>query len=437
MEKLRLTIKGVMFALFPDYDKTAPNSEKLVEQVTERLGELNKKRPPVILVPEPDNVYDRKAIRAWCEGKPIGRVAADETAMAHKLFDDEHEMVMTRIVEVEVKRKGNFFVEAELPEGALQNKKELPDYEHIWEQWQFDLPTFPQPESWKACRVEEFGIKMLVSSSEEMDMEELMRCMKSWTDNSLHDFSKEAQQTRKEYINLLNSLGDKRLEPYVQRLKRQYGAIGGGHRMNYRMEWWNGLEESKQMELYWDNWRSKRKEDNLYKDLLTVDTHLRRMPDGLYANIGDLKVLFSALRYRDVPRSILWNIYTLLLLRNRICRELGIAMKPLPEDAYGVADNETVASHKLPDELCTPNAHNLHSKLCQAGIVDMKWQPVGLSIAEKGTLIEFIAEKLNIRNKWKLFGTLWNTDSETLRTSKVRGLDQDKTWKFRDRLDAL
>lgn len=123
MEKLRLTIKGVMFALFPDYDKTEPNSEELVEQVTERLGELDKKRPPVILVPEPDNVYDRKAIRAWCEGKPIGRVAADETAMAHKLFDDEHEMVMTRIVEVEVKRKGNFFVEAELPEGDCKIRK--------------------------------------------------------------------------------------------------------------------------------------------------------------------------------------------------------------------------------------------------------------------------------------------------------------------------
>jgi hypothetical protein len=44
---------------------------------------------------------------------------------------------------------------------------------------------------------------------------------------------------------------------------------------------------------------------------------------------------------------------------------------------------------------------------------------------------------LCLRNQWKLFGTLWGSDGETLRTSKSRGLEQDKTWKFRDRLNAL
>ncbi len=106
-------------------------------------------------------------------------------------------------------------------------------------------------------------------------------------------------------------------------------------------------------------------------------------------------------------------------------------------DAEEVSTDDATESVVLPDVLSTPESEALFVKLHAAGIVDMKWQPVDLSNAEKGTLAEFIAEKLNIRNKWKLFGTLWNTDSETLRTSKVRGLDQDKTWKFRDRLDAL
>jgi hypothetical protein len=63
--------------------------------------------------------------------------------------------------------------------------------------------------------------------------------------------------------------------------------------------------------------------------------------------------------------------------------------------------------------------------------------PVGLSFTEKGTLIDYVAERLDIRAKWKLFGALWHTDPETLRTSKARGLDQDKTWAFRARLEAL
>ena len=107
------------------------------------------------------------------------------------------------------------------------------------------------------------------------------------------------------------------------------------------------------------------------------------------------------------------------------------------EEAEEVSTDDATESIVLPDILSTPEAETLFVKLHAEGIVDAKWQPISLSNAEKGTLAEFIAEKLNIRNKWKLFGTLWNTDSETLRTSKVRGLDQDKTWKFRDRLDAL
>jgi hypothetical protein len=52
-------------------------------------------------------------------------------------------------------------------------------------------------------------------------------------------------------------------------------------------------------------------------------------------------------------------------------------------------------------------------------------------------LVEYIVEKLEIHSKWKFFGNLWKIDSETLRTSKARGLDQNKTWKFRSKLDSL
>lgn len=102
-----------------------------------------------------------------------------------------------------------------------------------------------------------------------------------------------------------------------------------------------------------------------------------------------------------------------------------------------VSTDDTTESIVFPDLLSTPDAKALFAKLHQAGIVDAGWQPVNLSNAEKGTLVEYISEKLNIRNKWKLFGTLWKVDSETLRTAKARGLEQEKTWEFRNQLDAL
>ena len=104
-----------------------------------------------------------------------------------------------------------------------------------------------------------------------------------------------------------------------------------------------------------------------------------------------------------------------------------------------VVDTASLAreEHGLPEALLTDEACALHAKLCEAGMVDEGWMPVGLSFTEKGTLIDYVAERLDIRAKWKLFGALWHTDPETLRTSKARGLDQDRTWAFRSRLDAL
>lgn len=103
----------------------------------------------------------------------------------------------------------------------------------------------------------------------------------------------------------------------------------------------------------------------------------------------------------------------------------------------GAEQGSMTVHEPLPEVLLTDQARALHAKLVEAGMVDERWRPVGLSFTEKGTLIDYVAERLDIRAKWKVFGTLWGTDPETLRTSKARGLDQDKTWAFRSRLEEL
>ena len=108
----------------------------------------------------------------------------------------------------------------------------------------------------------------------------------------------------------------------------------------------------------------------------------------------------------------------------------GASPQPSPE-------GEGAAGIAVPEVLLTDEARALHAKLCEAGMVDDEWQPVGLSNAEKGTLAEYITERLSISAKWKLWGNLWGMNPETLRTAKARGLEQEKTWAFRTRLDAL
>ena len=111
-----------------------------------------------------------------------------------------------------------------------------------------------------------------------------------------------------------------------------------------------------------------------------------------------------------------------------------MSMQVIDTGAVMNADEE---EPHLPEILCTRQAQSLLAKLRHAGIVDESWNPVGLSNAEKGTLAEYLAEKLDIHFHWKFFGQLWRINSETLRTSKARGLEQEKTWNFRYKLDEL
>lgn len=120
-----------------------------------------------------------------------------------------------------------------------------------------------------------------------------------------------------------------------------------------------------------------------------------------------------------------------------VMNTLNEVMMVLSQQDPSNGPSEKINKDALPEVLRTPQAEALHEKLLIAGILNANWQPIGLSYAEKGTLVEYVARILGIRNQWKFFGGLWHTNGQTLRTSRVRGLDQDKTWEFRNKLDNL
>ena len=339
-----------MYALFPPTQPDLPAKEEMVRQTVQRLKQLDEERPEVILVPEPENPSDPRAVRVYCEGCHMGYVAHEQLTEAHRLFDASTPMVTARIVRVEAENGRNFFIEADVPTSALLKHAEKPEAVDAWKDWQCSIARLPMPDVWKNCQVLEYQIEKQFPVTTLEQVKNLKNYLKLWIDRSLHDFSVEAMQLRKRYIGRLRGIASGALENEAKRLEKQYAAICSGQRTTYRMQWWQQVQHSKSMERYWDEWHSSHKEDNLWLDLYKVDTQLRRMPGNLYALIGDLSSLFSTLRYRDdVTRSVLCDIYTLLQLRQRICRELGIAMKPLPLDAYGVKDDAEDVVPQLTD----------------------------------------------------------------------------------------
>lgn len=88
----------------------------------------------------------------------------------------------------------------------------------------------------------------------------------------------------------------------------------------------------------------------------------------------------------------------------------------------------------LPEPLRTAEAQGVLERLRSAGILDGRWQPVGLSIAQKGVLASLLADRLEIKNLWKTFGGLWRMNSETLRTGCGKSMEQRRISVFRERV---
>ena len=91
-------------------------------------------------------------------------------------------------------------------------------------------------------------------------------------------------------------------------------------------------------------------------------------------------------------------------------------------------------SGELPDVLRTPEAMALWQKAQQAEYVDARYQPL-LSRTQAALLADAMAERLGIKEKWKVFETLWNR--RNMYRDYYDAMNQDQTYSFLDKLKKL
>ena len=88
----------------------------------------------------------------------------------------------------------------------------------------------------------------------------------------------------------------------------------------------------------------------------------------------------------------------------------------------------------LPEALSTPEAMVLWEKAQRAGYVDANYQPK-ISLTKSALLAFKMAIRLNVRNKWKVFETLWNR--RNMRSDYNNALLQRQSLDFQDKLKQV
>ena len=103
--------------------------------------------------------------------------------------------------------------------------------------------------------------------------------------------------------------------------------------------------------------------------------------------------------------------------------------KPQKEKEKGKEDTPT-----LPAPLGTEQAMALWRKAQAAGWIDDNYQPL-LSRTQAALLADAMAERLGIKEKWKVFEGLWNR--KNMYHDYYQALDQRKTLFFRDEIKKI
>ena len=92
------------------------------------------------------------------------------------------------------------------------------------------------------------------------------------------------------------------------------------------------------------------------------------------------------------------------------------------------------ASKSLLDVLATDKAMALWRKAQRAGYVDEHYQPL-LSRTQAALLADAMAERLGIKEKWKVFETLWNR--KNMYKDYYRAMEQQQSLAFQDKLKQM
>ena len=114
--------------------------------------------------------------------------------------------------------------------------------------------------------------------------------------------------------------------------------------------------------------------------------------------------------------------------------ELQIRNSQPPDCKFDGTENTVKEERALPEVLATDKAMVLWQKAQDAGYVDANYQPL-ISRTQAALLADAIAERLGIKEKWKVFEGLWNR--KNMYHDYYRAMEQQQSLAFQDILKQL
>ena len=340
MIEYQIKIVGAQFAANPDYHFGDPETEEMWARTMGMLSELRDMKPRVVLKAEPTNPRDPKAVMARAMGRKIGYVCREQLDLVHSILSlSKRGLLAGDINNVVVYKHGYLFIILRCNEPADIRPQ---NSDINWSIRQADFPLLPETEEMQTEDETSFMLEEeLLPRLEDVNLTQLQTYLGWWMDSTRHDLSDEVSRRREAYIKQLDASKRDEVRRMADELKHQCTRMCSRHQLEERTrEWWPRLVCSEEAERMWNTWLVQT-DGQLIEGLKLIDATLRQLPGEIYQDIGRMEVVFSRLYYHRIPKEDLMAILSLLILRERTCRQIGIAMKPMTETDYEDCQSET------------------------------------------------------------------------------------------------
>lgn len=272
----------------------------------------------VIIMTEPDNIYDSRAVKVLLDGKMIGHVrGADiKDKHIHQMLvysrNNSHSAKVTGIdiaypsLCAEIRYKGAAF-----PQSSI-----MPDYNS----WVYKGKMLKPIDAWVKLRDAMISMMTLLDN-ETANYENMLPLMEIFKDNVIYGFSRDFFEDRKMLFEQLKNSDDERLKHFAEEIKSLSSSF---HNDKLRCKAFSKIKKELKRQV-------ERNKDLFDCDLQDLRKQLKAFPEGLY-NIHEKKfgIFPSRLYYAQIPRkqmlSFLSGIAICSYADNNV-RELSVRKK--------------------------------------------------------------------------------------------------------------
>lgn len=392
-------------------------NERMCHQLLDRL---DREKPYMVLVEDSSATFGT-IISVHEETEKRASISRFDISYVRRIMEKENKKSLMAKVESVNYEENSFNLVISYPEN-----KQIEENTHECLSWHWDGPLMDLPMGMQETRTAINVLEMALADDSRMKEDTTLKYLNMLVGSSRCDVSHDSFVAMKKICHRLLTSKSPKINGFYSTLFHTMLTLGSELRITEFTTWWQELRESEEafnmtkawMDALPYNISNQEMTERIESELTRIDNSLKLLPLRLYRHIGDMGEFMHQMIYLSFSREAIQKIFSELMLREMLMER-----------------HEEYKLTKVTKQQPSPDMNNAIWQVAK----DERWiddslQPL-LSRSQSALVAYYIAEHLQIRNKWKFFENLWGR--RNMKNDYYEALEQRQTAAMLDNIKRV